>query len=106
MGVRRSATRQGAINFSASGDNIIVTAPANGPINVYGLVFTVTGATNITFKDASTALTGAMVFTGNGSSMTLPLQDEPWFQIQPGDNFIMNSSNAVTVGGALYYTTG
>lgn len=106
MAPHRSQTYSAAINFNSSGDNTIVSAPASGPINVYGIVFTVNGATNITFKDAATALSGAFVLTGNGSSFTLPMSDEPWFQVQPGDNFVMNSSNAVTVGGTLWYTTG
>ncbi len=71
------------------------------------MVFTVTGATNITFKDTvGGSLSGAIVLTGNGSSFTLPMSDEPWFQIQPGGNFVMNSSNAVTVDGTLWYTAG
>lgn len=66
-----------------------------------------TGATNVTFKDSVVgALTGAIVMTGNGSSFTLPLQDEPWFQIQPGSGFVMNSTNAVTFGGICWYTNG
>jgi hypothetical protein len=103
----RSATRNVALNFSSSGDNTIVSAPTIGPINVYGLFFTVAGATNITFKDSVVGnLSGAVVLTGNGSSLTLPLQDEPYYQIQPGSNLVINNSNAVSVQGSLWYTTG
>lgn len=107
MGVHRSATRSAAISFSASGDNTVIAAAASGPLNVYGLFFTVAGATNITYKDSvAGALSGAVVFTGNGSSQTLPLQDEPYYQVQPGSAFLMNNSNAVAVGGTIWYTTG
>jgi hypothetical protein len=107
VAAHRSATYSKAINFNTSGDNIIVASPSTGPINIFGLYFTVTGATNITFKDSVTGnLSGAIVFTGNGSSQTLPLQDEPYYQIQPGSNFVMNSTNAVTVGGSIWYTLG
>lgn len=106
MAPHRSQTIPLAINFNSLGDNTVIAAVTGAPLNVYGIVFTVTGATNITFKDASTALSGAFVLTGNGSSFTLPMSDEPWFQVQPGDAFVVNSSNAVTVGGMLWYTQG
>jgi hypothetical protein len=106
MAPHRSATKSAAINFSSSGDNTVVAAQTIGPVNVYGLFFTVAGATNIVFKDGSTALSGAVVLTGNGSAMTLQINDEPYFQCQPGDAFVMNSSNAVAVTGTVYYTTG
>ena len=95
-----------AINFSSSGDNIIVSHPAAGPIHVYGIIFTVAGATNITFKNGTTAQSGPVVFTGNGSSMTVPVNNYPIFWTDPGNDFVMNSSNAVQVSGSLYYTTG
>ena len=107
MGAHRSATRSLAINFNASGDNTVIAPSPTGPVNVYALAFTVTGATSITFKDSIVGvLSGAIMFTGNGSSMTLPLQDEPWYQIQPGSAFVMNSSNVVTGGGTIWFTTG
>jgi len=107
MAPHRSATYSAAINFSSSGDNVIVSSPTIGPINVYAIFFTVSGATNITFKDTvAGSFSGAVILTGNGSSLTLPMSDEPWFQVQPTANFVINSSNAVTVGGMLYYTTG
>lgn len=95
------------INFAASGDNIVIAAPTVGPINVAGIAFTVSGATNITFKNgASIAQSGAIVFTANGSAMTLPLAPAPWYWATPGNAFIMNSSNAVQVSGTIWYTNG
>lgn len=105
---RRPSVKNAVINFNSSGDNIVITNlasnPTTGPINVYGIIFTVGGATNITFKDGTTALSGAIVFTGNGSSMVLQINDEPYFPVSPGNNFVMNSSNAVQVSGIVYYT--
>lgn len=107
MGVHRSSTRSAAISFNTSGDNTVISASSSGPINVYSLFFTVSAATNITYKDSvAGAFSGAIVFTGNGSSQTLPMNEEPWFQVQPGSNFVINSSNAVSVGGIVWYTTG
>lgn len=96
-----------AINFSASGDNTVVTGVTNLAIKVHGIFFTVGGATNITFKDgASTSLSAAVVFTGSGSSQTLQINDEAYFVTTPGNNFVMNSSSAVQVSGTIYYTVG
>ena len=94
-----------AINFVASGDNIVV-ASSTRPVSVQGVAFTVAGATNITFKNGSTAQSGAIQFTGAGASMTLPLSDLVYFFAVPGNDFIINSSQAVQVSGTLWYTSG
>jgi len=104
--MHRSAVRQVAINFSASGDNTIVTAPASGPINVYGLILTVHAATNIIFKHGATAASGAIELTAVGSSLFLGLYENPWYWTLPGENFIINSSAAVQVSGTCWYTLG
>jgi hypothetical protein len=107
MGAHRSATKSAALNFSLTGDNTVIAAAASGPINVYGMSFTVTAATNITFKDSvAGAFSGAYVLTGNGSSLTFPLQEEPWFQVQPGSGFVINQSGSATIGGMIWYTNG
>jgi hypothetical protein len=107
MGAHRSSVLIAALNFSSTGDNTIITAGAVGPINVYGMFFTVTGATNITFKDSVVgALSGAIVLTANGSSITLPVSEEPLYYTQPGSNFVINQSGSATIGGTIYYTIG
>jgi hypothetical protein len=69
--MRRPSWNTAVINFNSAGDNTVIAAPANGPINVYSLFFTVTTATNITFKAGSTALSGVIDMTGAGSAMLL-----------------------------------
>ena len=98
------ATRTLPINFSASGDNTVISAVAGAPINVYGLDYTVTGATLMTFKSGAAALSGAYNLTTNGSSQTKHLQEEPYYYCPPGAAFVMNSTNAVSVQGTIYYT--
>jgi hypothetical protein len=95
-----------AINFSSSGDNTVITAPASGGITVVGITFTVAGGTNITFKNGTTAESGAIVFTGNGSSMTLMNHERGYYFADAGNNFVMNNSNAVQVSGTIWYTLG
>src|SRR6266704_1455429 len=102
MAAHSQNCKTAAINFAASGDNTVIAAVTGAPITVFGFFFTVAGATNITFKDGSTALSGAVVFTGNGSAMTLQINDEPYFYCAPGDAFVMNNSNAVQVSGTVY----
>lgn len=105
MASHSPTVKQGAINVSSTGDNTIIASSSTTSINVYGVSFTVTGATNVTFKDSINGnLTGAFVMTGNGSSITLPMQDEPWFSVPPGSAFIINQSGSVTLGGAIWYT--
>jgi hypothetical protein len=98
--------RVAVISFASSGDNIVVTAGAVGPINIYGVAFTVAGATNITFKNGTTAQSGAFVFTGNGSALSFPPGDTALYYADPGANFVINSSNAVQVSGTIWYANG
>jgi hypothetical protein len=104
MAQRSPTLNSAVVNFTSTGDNTVIAAPASGSICVYGI--TVNAATNITFKAGSTALSGAVVFSGSGSSMTLQINDEPYFYAAPGVNFIMNQSGTASVQGTVYYTVG
>ncbi len=88
------------INFAASGDTPIIAAIANKRIFIYRLYFILGAATDITFKDGSTALTGAMPFLANGFMILDPTQ-VPWHQTSIGAAFNINSSNAVQVSGSI-----
>lgn len=102
--MRSASTRSIAINAASSGDNIILSAASAGSINIYEIYFTVAGATNITIKAGSRSLTGAIQLTGAGSSVNLLMSEEPHFTCRPGEAFIINSSNAVQLAGAMIYT--
>ena len=90
------------IDFSGSGANTIVAGVAGKKIYIFRLYFILGGASNLTFKDGSTALTGAMPFLANGY-MVLDPTLVPWHECASGDAFIINSSNAVQVSGAIGY---
>ena len=75
-------------------------------MGAHGIFYTVAGATNVTYKAGSTALSGAIVLTGNGSSQTLQISDEPYFYVPPGSAFVMNQSGAVQISGTVYYAAG
>ena len=93
--------RQAPINFNTSGDNVVVLGVIGQIIRVLQFFYVCGAATNITFKSNATALSGPLIFSTNGAQvqdyMQLPLN------CNVGDSFIMNSSNAVQVGGTIWY---
>lgn len=94
-----------AINFAASGDNTAVSSSAGKRIQVYEIYFTVAAATNITIKDGTggTALTGPITFSGAGSFTLMYRISPPHFSTSQGNNFVINSSNAVQISGHVIY---
>lgn len=93
---------QAPINFSASGNNTVVIGVAGKIIKVARIFFVLSAATNLTFNSGSTALTGPMDFAANGA-IVLDFDKVPLTCKNTLDSFIMNSSNAVQVGGTIWY---
>ena len=105
-GVTTYGLAEAIINFSSSGNNTIVVGVIYKLIRVYKIFFIVGAATNITPQDgASTALTGPMDFSAN-EGMVLDFDDVAWYTLSFGNDFVINSSNAVQVSGRVYYTQG
>ena len=99
--------KTGALSFSSSGNNTAIAAATGQVISVYKIWFTVAGAVNVTFQDgASTALSGAVVLTANGSSFFAYYDGSPHWTTSPGNAFVMNLSGAVAVTGQVYYLVG
>ena len=90
------------IGFSTSGDQPVVSATSSQTTRVHRLFLVAAGATTITFKSASTGLTGAITLTAGGS-IVLDVSSEPWFTTGANEAFIINSSAAVQISGRLYY---
>jgi hypothetical protein len=92
---------QAAVNFSASGDNVVVLGLVGSRIKVLQFFLVFAGATNITYKSGTTPMSGPLSFGSNGAHvldyMQLPLT------CNPGDSFVINSSAAVQVGGTVWY---
>lgn len=93
------------INFTGSGNNTIVAGVPNQIIRLYKIFFVAQAATVITYQDELNAISGPIGFTANGS-MTLMFDTKPWFVTSAGNDLILNSTNAVQVGGTVYYTQG
>lgn len=93
-----------AIATTGSGDKTIIAAGGAGILTkVHRLYFTVDGATTITIKRGSTALTGAIVLAAAGSSFFLDFSSEPWFTTAANETFVINTSAAVAMAGRVEY---
>ena len=93
---------QAPISFSAAGDNIVVAGVAGMYVKVLQFFLVLDGTSILTFKSNASLISGPMSMLANGSIVLdyiqLPLQT-----VSPGDNFVINSSNAVNVGGVIWY---
>jgi hypothetical protein len=97
-----SQIRNTPINFSASGDNVVIGAVAAKLIEVVSLYLVVGGSTNLTFKDsAGTSFSGPLPMTANGAIVLDETNTMLWFATI--GNFVINSSAAVQVSGEVYY---
>lgn len=98
-----SQLAEAKIDFSGVGDNVLIAGVALQTIRVFRLFFVVGADMSLTFKDAATALTGAIPMLANGSFI-LDFQGDPWFTTAAGDDFILNASVGGQVSGRIYYT--
>lgn len=91
---------QASVSATTSGNNILVTR-AVGTIKVYGLYAVPDNGVTIQFCNGSTALplSGPMAI----SSITLPIQTEPYFTTTGSNNFVVNLSTSVQFSGMIYY---
>ncbi len=88
---------------SSSATTIAAVAGVAGSVTaVYKLFLVVGGSTNIAFADGSTAQSGALPLTTNGS-ITLDLDGTPWFVTAPGAAFNITNSGNLQVSGSVYY---
>lgn len=95
--------KHAVINFSGSGANTIIAA-GTSLLKIFKLFLCAGGTTNLTFQaDGSTALSGAVPMIA-GSALILPFSTKSWFVIPAGAAFVINSSQAVAIGGVAYYS--
>lgn len=99
-------TSAATVSFSSSGNNTVIAATTNKANRVAWLWLCVAGATNITIVEVRPSVnSGAVPMAANGC-MTLPSEPHSGFPLaitSVGNAFIINSSNAVQVSGAVYY---
>ena len=98
------ALSKASVSVSSSGNNTLIAGVSGQSIKVYKMFLVFGAAVNATFQDgSSTALTGAMPFTANGS-IVLDLDTVPWFTTSAGNAFVLNLSTSVTATGTVYYS--
>jgi hypothetical protein len=93
------------ITFATTGDQTLVTGVAAKMVQIFKILITAAGTTNLVFKDGTggTALTGPLPFATN-EQLSLPFDTTPIFFASPGNNFVVNSSTAVQVSGVVWYS--
>jgi hypothetical protein len=96
-------TRFAVIDHGDSGDQTLVGLITDQYIRVLAMVLVTNGDVAVTFKDGSTALTGAMSLPADGDKIVLPYNEAGWFETTTGQALVLNLSGAVEVDGCLVY---
>jgi hypothetical protein len=91
------------INFLSSGANTIVPGVGGQTIRIWRIRYNVGGSTNITYQSGVTALSGPLTFSTGGGEV-LDFSGDPWYVTALGEDFKFASTNAVQVGGTVWYT--
>jgi hypothetical protein len=92
------------VNTATLGDNTVIAAPSGTSfIRVHGYILNGAGAVNVTWKNGSTALTGAMAL-GSTVNLVAPEAADGWFDLTPGNALVLNLSAAVQVSGHVLYS--
>ena len=100
------------IDFSASGDNIVVAAAdASHRVKVWRLFLVVSADTILTFQSDTTELSGPISMKANGAivfDMIPGTRDTntPWFRTELGEDFVINQTGTAQVSGTIYYSVG
>lgn len=88
------------VSAATSGANILIAGIPNQTIRVFRMMFTLAAGT-ITFKSASTSLSGAMTCT----ALILESMDgNPLYVTAAGDDFVATLSGANQLSGTIWYT--
>ena len=93
---------QSPLNFSGSGDVVVVPGLVGKLTKVIQLILVVGGPTTLTFKCDSGVISGPMPMLSNGS-MVIDYIQVPITCYNPGESFIINNSGGVSIGGIIWY---
>lgn len=93
------------INISTAGDNVIIAGDPSQAIYIRQILLTTPGGAQVVeLKDGATVLSNFEVNANDGIILEQTLQDYPFFlDCKPGDDFIINLSNATSVIGHVSY---
>ncbi len=88
-------------NGGSSGDTTVVSGVTGKVIVVTSFWLVAAGATTVTFKSASTEITGGAAIAANGGVSAHG--DFGLFETASGEDLNLNSSAAASVGGSMAY---
>jgi hypothetical protein len=89
--------------INGTGSTIQICAGSSGKtVRLYRLLLMVGAATNLTFQDGSTPLSGALPCLAN-ALLTLDLSGDPWYTSSPGNPLNIANSADVQVSGTAWY---
>lgn len=88
--------------IGANATAALIAGTGSTAINIYRVLMTNSTASTLTFRNGTTALTGAMSIGTNGA-MTLDYDGEPWFTATGGAAFNLSSTVTSQVSGRIYY---
>jgi len=94
-----------AINIASSGDNTIVAASANKKIKVLSYIIIAAAAVDVTWKAASTAISGAMSIDAKGGAVAPASAPGAGHYLETAINEALkiNLSDNIQVSGHLTY---
>jgi len=97
-------TKTVAIDIASIASHTIIAAVSGKKINITSLLFTTGGDVNITLKDGTTALTGAMDFGGTSEPRGIVANfGDNAMELTPGNAFVITLSAAIQVSGLVCY---
>jgi hypothetical protein len=92
---------QGKIDFATLGPNVVIPGKVNQVIRVLGFFYIVSAASTLQFFSELTPLSGLLEFPSAGAHVQDYLQLP--ITCNEDDDFIINSSVAVQVGGMIWW---
>ena len=97
-----ASIKQASVDFTAAGDNTVVSGLLGQRIKVLQFCLVISAATNLTYKSGSgTNVSGVLQFTAAGAHVQdfiqLPIT------LNSGDSFVVNNSAGVQIGGTIWY---
>lgn len=101
-----SVLTRALFNISTATNTILVDTTGSNITRAQALVLVVGGANVLTFKSATTALSGPLTFGSGGGAFVLDLDTYPWLVTAAGEDLILTTTTTAAVGGWLEYITG
>lgn len=95
------------INATSNGDNTIIASDSTHRILVWQFYLVNSHATqdeNLTWKEGSTATSGAYLLKAAGGSHSEVCSGTAWHVVPVGSALVLNMSAAGSIQGEIYYT--